>query len=64
MFKSGGATVKDTASSVKENVAAGGEIFRDTYQAGKDGFKESVERHKATPGADDAAPESGTEEDA
>ncbi|GAB3514581.1 YtxH domain-containing protein [Photobacterium alginatilyticum] len=49
MLKSGGASVKDTAtqtaSSVKENVSTGGEIFRDTYEAGKEGFRESVERH-------------------
>lgn len=53
MLKSGGSSVKQTAtstaSSVKNNVAAGSEIFRDTYQAGKEGFKESVARRKASP---------------
>jgi len=52
MLKSGGSSVKDTAvntaSSMKENVSAGSEIFRDTYQAGREGFKESIERHKPT----------------
>lgn len=51
LLKTGGETVKDaavnTASSVKEGVATGSEVFHDTYQAGKEGFKESVERHKA-----------------
>ncbi len=50
MLKSGGASVKEgamsTASAVKENVGAGKEIFTETYQAGKTGFKESVARHK------------------
>ncbi|WP_160175119.1 YtxH domain-containing protein, partial [Photobacterium sanctipauli] len=50
MLKSGGETVKDTAtqtaSTVQQNVTAGSEIFRDTYAAGKEGFKESVERHQ------------------
>ncbi|WP_260260474.1 YtxH domain-containing protein [Vibrio intestinalis] len=50
MLKTGGGAVKDTATntahSVKENVATGGEIFRDTYSAGKQGFQESVERHQ------------------
>ncbi|CAM3624444.1 hypothetical protein VA7868_02482 [Vibrio aerogenes CECT 7868] len=49
-LKTGSTAVKDgavnTASSVRQNVAAGGEIFRDTYQAGKAGFKDSVERQK------------------
>jgi hypothetical protein len=49
MLKSGGATAKDTATqtaaSVKDNVSTSGEIFRDTYTAGKQGFQESVERH-------------------
>ncbi|KEQ14955.1 hypothetical protein GZ77_11990 [Endozoicomonas montiporae] len=49
MVKSGSSVVKQTASqtaeAVKENVATGGEIFRDTYAAGKQGFQESVERH-------------------
>ncbi|CAG8999475.1 MAG: hypothetical protein CENE_01449 [Candidatus Celerinatantimonas neptuna] len=53
MIKSGGASVKktatSTASTVKDNVAAGSEIFRDTYQAGKEGFKESVARRKTSP---------------
>ncbi|WP_232060549.1 YtxH domain-containing protein [Vibrio ponticus] len=49
-LKTGGCAVKETATntahSVKENVSTGGEIFRDTYAAGKQGFQESVERHK------------------
>lgn len=49
LVKSGGSTVKEKAShtvvSVKENVTTGGEIFRDTYAAGKQGFRDSVERH-------------------
>ncbi|MGR5151456.1 YtxH domain-containing protein [Photobacterium swingsii] len=50
MLKTGGEAVKDTATqtaaSVQQNVSAGNEIFRDTYAAGKEGFKESVERHQ------------------
>ncbi|WP_218645326.1 YtxH domain-containing protein [Shewanella sp. Scap07] len=50
MLKTGGEGVKDaavkTASNVQQNVNTGGEIFRDTYSAGKEGFKESVDRHK------------------
>ncbi|WP_244204672.1 YtxH domain-containing protein [Vibrio rhodolitus] len=49
-LKTGGCAVKETAAntahSVKENVSTGGEIFRDTYAAGKQGFQDSVERHK------------------
>lgn len=49
-LKSGGENVKNatvnTASTVQQNVNAGGEIFRDTYVAGKEGFKESVARHQ------------------
>ena len=52
-LKSGSGAVKntavDTASTVKENVAAGGEIFRDTYSAGKQGFQDSVEKHRTKP---------------
>ncbi|ODA36303.1 hypothetical protein A8L45_00220 [Veronia pacifica] len=48
-LKSGGCAVKDTAaqtaSSVRENITTGSEIFRDTYAASKQGFQESVERH-------------------
>ncbi|WP_084722267.1 hypothetical protein [Photobacterium aquae] len=53
MLKSGGETVKETAvqtaSSVKQGVSTGGEIFRDTYGAGKEGFKESLDRHRTQP---------------
>lgn len=53
MLKTGGNAVKDTAantaSSVKDNVSTSSEIFKDTYAAGKQGFQESVERHKAEP---------------
>ncbi|MDR8522347.1 YtxH domain-containing protein [Shewanella fidelis] len=49
MLKTGGSKVKDaashTAQNVKENVTNSGEIFKDTYSAGKQGFNESVERH-------------------
>ncbi|WP_076411902.1 hypothetical protein [Shewanella sp. UCD-KL12] len=57
MLKTGADKVKQgsaqTASSVKNNVNAGSEIFRETYQAGKQGFNESVERHRAP---DEATP--------
>ncbi|WP_084406475.1 hypothetical protein [Photobacterium jeanii] len=50
MLKTGGEQVKDTATqtaaAVQQNVSAGNEIFRDTYAAGKEGFQQSVERHK------------------
>lgn len=50
MLKTGGCAVKDgatnTVQNVKENVSTSGEIFRDTYAAGKQGFHESVERHQ------------------
>lgn len=50
MLKAGGSNAKDaatqTAQNVRDNVATSGEIFRDTYAAGKDGFQESVERHQ------------------
>ncbi|MEI6859060.1 MAG: hypothetical protein V5788_04635 [Shewanella sp.] len=53
MLKTGGESVKDaavkTASNMQQNVTAGGEIFQETYAAGKEGFKESVERHQQTP---------------
>ncbi|MGL6258602.1 YtxH domain-containing protein [Vibrio sp. WXL210] len=53
MLKTGGASVKDaavnTASSVKENVSTGSEIFKDTVAAGKQGFEQSVEKHTAEP---------------
>ncbi|GAL02612.1 hypothetical protein JCM19237_5505 [Photobacterium aphoticum] len=56
MMKSGGETVKDTAvqtaSSVKQSVTTGSEIFRDTVGAGKEGFKESVQRHRVQPEVD------------
>ncbi len=53
MLKTGGESVKDaavnTASSVKENVTTGSEIFRDTVTAGKEGYQDSVEKHRAEP---------------
>lgn len=53
VLKSGGENVKETAmntaSSVKENMNTGSEIFRDTVSAGKQGFQESVEKHKVEP---------------
>lgn len=59
MLKTGGASVKDaaasTASSVKENVSTGSEIFRDTVAAGKQGYQESVERHKVEPAVKEVA---------
>lgn len=60
MLKSGGNTVKDTsvstAASVKENISTSGEIFKDTYVAGKKGYQESVQRHKAEPITDPLHP--------
>ncbi|ENX3946957.1 YtxH domain-containing protein [Photobacterium damselae] len=61
MLKSGGESVKEgamnTASTVKENVSTGSEIFKETYAAGKQGFQESVERHKteSAPTSDDSS---------
>lgn len=53
MLKTGGSAVKDTASNtasaVKTNVSTSSEIFKDTYAAGKQGFQQSVEKHKAEP---------------
>ncbi|WKY60504.1 YtxH domain-containing protein [Vibrio sp. SNU_ST1] len=53
MLKTGGDTVKETAvstaSTVKENVSTSSEIFKDTYAAGKQGYQDSVQRHKAEP---------------
>ena len=50
LLKTGSSKVKDaaesSANSVKETVATSSAIFRDTVQAGKDGFQESVERHR------------------
>lgn len=49
MLKSGGGKVKEaanqTAGNVKDSVNNSGEIFKDTYSAGRQGFQESVERH-------------------
>jgi hypothetical protein len=69
MLKTGGTSVKDgaaqTTASVKQSATASSEIFCDTYQAGMDGFKDSVQRH-SQPGEHpqakqkDTAPESGT----
>ncbi|WP_228350946.1 MULTISPECIES: YtxH domain-containing protein [Limnobaculum] len=57
MLKSGGSKVKEkaetTAESVKESVMTSGAIFRDTVQAGKEGFQESVERHREQEKADE-----------
>ncbi|WP_245688430.1 hypothetical protein [Vibrio sonorensis] len=70
MLKTGTGSVKDaavnTASNVKENVATGSEIFKDTVSAGKQGFQESVEKHRAEPvvkplAENDAEPESAPE---
>lgn len=56
MLKAGGGAVKETASqtahNMRDNMAASGEIFRDTYTAGKEGFQESVERHQHHPDTD------------
>ena len=53
MLKTGGSAVKEsassTASAVKTNVANSSEIFKDTYAAGKQGFQQSVEKHKSEP---------------
>ena len=59
LLKAGGSKVKDAAetgaSSVKETVTTTSAIFRDTVQAGKEGFQESVGRHRQS--------EAGQEED-
>ncbi|WP_240998105.1 YtxH domain-containing protein [Vibrio owensii] len=66
MLKSGGSSVKEgavnTASAVKENVSTGSEIFKDTYAAGKQGFQESVERHKEEPAIKEVAEKAPREE--
>ncbi|MEI6896917.1 MAG: hypothetical protein V5786_05420 [Psychromonas sp.] len=53
MLKTGSESVKEaavkTASNMQQNVSTGGEIFQETYAAGKEGFKESVERHQQLP---------------
>ncbi|WP_198287509.1 YtxH domain-containing protein [Photobacterium marinum] len=50
MLKTGGSKVKDTtvntAQNVSDNIQMGNEIFRDTFNAGKQGFQESVARHR------------------
>ncbi len=60
MLKTGGESVKDaavkTASNMQQNVTAGGEIFQETYAAGKEGFKESVERHQQSPDVEPSDP--------
>ncbi len=72
MLKTGGSAVKDTAvntaSSVKENVSTSGEIFKDTVAAGKQGYQESVEKHRTEPvikavDAEQPAPEPTADEE-
>ncbi|PWC11117.1 hypothetical protein B4923_14580 [Brenneria roseae subsp. americana] len=50
LLKTGGAKVKDGvksgAESLKETATTSSTIFRDTLKAGKEGFNESVERHR------------------
>ncbi|MTI13706.1 YtxH domain-containing protein [Sansalvadorimonas verongulae] len=50
MLKTSGGKIKqgatNTASSVTESVAMGSDVFRDTFAAGKAGFRESVERQR------------------
>ncbi|WP_051252798.1 hypothetical protein [Ferrimonas kyonanensis] len=46
-------TATQTASSVSDNVSMTSDVFKDTFAAGKAGFKESVERHRQ-PEADKA----------
>ncbi|QTF07609.1 hypothetical protein HC231_06480 [Brenneria izadpanahii] len=50
LLKTGGAKVKDGvksgAETLKETATASSTIFRDTLKAGKEGFNESVERHR------------------
>lgn len=51
LLKTGGSAAKEsaesTAKAVKESVVTSNEIFKDTYAAGKQGFQESVDKHKA-----------------
>lgn len=53
MLKNGGEAMRDgaanTASTVKESVSTSSEIFKDTVAAGKQGYQESVQKHKAEP---------------
>lgn len=62
LLKTGGQKVKDSvmsgAESIKDTAATSGTIFRDTLKAGKEGFQESVERHRHP----QAAAEEGTDE--
>lgn len=50
MLKSGTSKVKDGvktgSETIKETAASSAAIFRDTVKAGKEGFQESVERHR------------------
>ncbi|MDN6110473.1 MAG: YtxH domain-containing protein [Enterobacterales bacterium] len=50
LLKTGGAKVKDGvmsgAETIKETATTSSTIFRDTLKAGKEGFTESVERHR------------------
>ncbi|WP_422462650.1 MULTISPECIES: hypothetical protein [unclassified Endozoicomonas] len=60
MVKNSGSAVKEKAShtvdSVRENVTTGGEIFRDTYAAGKQGFQASVKKHQSPKEQPDVEP--------
>lgn len=57
LLKTGGGKVKDTvlsgADTIKETASTSGNIVRDTLKAGKQGFRESVERHRQ-PGNSDS----------
>ncbi|MGL5240266.1 MAG: hypothetical protein ACRC85_05645 [Kluyvera ascorbata] len=50
MLKAGTSKVKDGvkngSETIKETATSSAAIFRDTMKAGKDGFQESVERHR------------------
>ena len=50
MLKAGSSKVKDGvkngSEAIKETATSSAAIFRDTMKAGKDGFQESVERHR------------------
>jgi hypothetical protein len=54
MLKAGSSKVKDgvknSSEAIKETATSSAAIFRDTMKAGKEGFQESVERHRQ-PGA-------------
>lgn len=50
MLKTGGSKLKEgtcqAASKVSSSASMSSEVFRDTVRAGKEGFKDSVERHR------------------